>query len=103
MPTNKQIAAYLGVTRQTVDRYSDKKRAEIVRDMEAGANPEVKRLIGELAALCYVVQCKSGESCHVEAWTSYFEVWHDCEYIIKDEPLNAIALQGAIAKLEAML
>jgi hypothetical protein len=100
---NRQLAAALGLSPHTTKKYSPEKRAALIREIEAGVNPEVKRLIGELAQLCYVVSCKTGAECSTEFFRTFFNVWHTGEYIIYDAELNALALQGAIAKLEELI
>lgn len=101
--TNKQLAAHYGVTLSAVNKWSKEKRAALIREIEAGVNPEIKRLIGELAQLCYVVQCKTGKYARFFCGMHCFTVEFLGENIVNGLPLNALALQGAITKLEELL
>lgn len=100
---NRQLASALGLSPNTTKKWHAEKKARLIREIESGVNHEVKRLIGELAQLCYAVQCKTVEPCTFEVWSEHFDVWHKGEFIFNSSPLNALALQGAIAKLEAIL
>jgi hypothetical protein len=100
----EQIAKAYGISGQAVGRWSQEKRQQAIAEIQAGANPEVKRLIGELAQACYVASCKTNETIFAEIWAhqANFVVIDGAGFIVEGAPINALALQGAIVKVQEL-
>lgn len=101
--TNQKLAAVHGISAQAVGRWSLERKRRAIIEAEAGVSPEVKRLIGELAGLCYAVQTINGVGHQLHVLFDCFYVTCGTGFLIQDAPLNALALQGEIAKLEELV
>ena len=100
---NIELAKYYGVSPAASSKWPAERKRRAIIEAEAGVSPEVKRLIGELAGLCYSGGYKMDFDSISLAFNVYEQDLFLFYYIAKDAPLNALALQGAIAKLEELV
>lgn len=100
---NIELAKYYGVSPAASSKWPAERKRRAIIEAEAGVSPEVKRLIGELAGLCYVGGYKMAFDSINLTFSAYEQDLFLFSYIAKEAPLNALALQGAIAKLEDII
>lgn len=100
---NIELAKYYGVSPAASSKWPAERKRRAIIEAEAGVSPEVKRLIGELAGLCYAAQVMTHTYIYVEPSFTGFDIWREGDRIVNNAPLNALALQGAIAKLEELI
>jgi hypothetical protein len=107
---NKTLAAHLGLSPHTTKKFSPEKRQQAISDINAGVDPIVSGLVGELATACYRASHYSKTSVAPEFYvrddiTSHFSVFvydyandNGCHIVSADEqtPDN---LRAAIAKV----
>lgn len=63
--TNKQLADAYNVTLSAVTKWPKERRDAAKLELQAGVDPEIKRLFGELAQECYVTNTMVGS--HITA------------------------------------
>ncbi len=56
--TNKQLSQYYGVTISAVDKWSAETKRRKTIEAQSGANPQIRKLIGEISELCYISNCQ---------------------------------------------
>lgn len=104
--TNKELAAACGVTLSAVEKWTPAKREQAKRDIQAGVNPEVGRLLGELQRECYVAQCHTGKDVRLELFKRIFSVsvftGVNGYFLAENAPLNPYELTGAIVKVQEL-
>jgi len=93
---DKDLAFIHGVSRQAVKKWSPERKRRAIIEANAVVNPEVKKLIGELAGLCYAADRMNVDATHILSELSKNSGGSSVN-------LNAYELQGAIAKLEDMI
>ncbi len=54
----KHLAKAHGVTTAAVSKWSAETKRRKTIEAEAGVNPQIRKLIGEISELCYVFDCK---------------------------------------------
>jgi len=94
--TNQQLATIHGISAQAVGRWSAERKRRAIIEANAVVNPEVKKLIGELAGLCYAADRMNVDATHILSELSKNSGGSSVN-------LNAYELQGAIAKLEELI
>jgi hypothetical protein len=94
--TNQQLATIHGISAQAVGRWSAERKRRAIIEAQSVVNPEVKKLIGELAGLCYAAELINVDATHILNELSK----NSCG---NSKNLNAYELQGAIAKLEELI
>lgn len=100
--TNKKLAEAYGVTLSAVEKWTPEKREQAKRDIQAGVNPEVARLLGELQRECYVASRHLQVNCSLVVGGHDFDVWRNITRIVCDAPLNPYELTGAIVKVQEL-
>jgi hypothetical protein len=113
---NKQLAAHLGLSPNTTKKFSPEKRQQLITEAQQGINPQIAQLIGELATACYKASCRKGFNIQYAPYFSEcedgsagrFSIYYlpadsaECVYVVKDQPITALHLHGAIARVEAL-
>lgn len=99
----KQIASAYGVTVSAVNKWPKSKRDEAIRNLQAGVNPIVAELVGELQRECYVANhYLKNKLLSLEIGTIVFSIDFGRGYLVMDAPLNPYELQGAIVKVKEL-
>lgn len=98
----KQIADAYGLSYHSVKKWSKEKRDEAIRNLQAGVNPIVAELVGELQRECYVAMCHTNEYTYCEISFTVFNVWHKGGKLAFCADLNPYELQGAIVKVKEL-
>ena len=102
----QQIASAYGVTVSAVNKWPKPKRDEAIRNLQAGVNPIIAELVGELQLECYVAQCHIVKEValilqHDRFFVSVSNAVNGY-YIADNAPLNPYELQGAIVKVKEL-
>lgn len=98
----KQIAVAYGLSYHSVKKWSKAKRDEAIRNLQAGVNPIIAELVGELQRECYVAGKHTAHKFLVEVLEDVFYVWNGVTYLANAAPLNPYELQGAIVKVKEL-
>lgn len=107
----KQIADAHGLSYHSVKKWGKQKRDEAIRNLQAGVNPIIAELVGELQRECYVAMCHTGRSLEVYfngkdvfcvVMTDAYDYGIESDYIADNAPLNPYELQGAIVKVKEL-
>lgn len=108
---NSELARRLGKTPQAISKWSPAKRDEAIRNLQAGVNPIIAELVGELQRECYVAMCHTGITLEVYfngkdvfcvVMTETCGCGIESAYIADNAPLNPYELQGAIVKVKEL-
>ena len=110
---HKDLAAAYGLSIETVRRWPAAKRAAAIADIEAGVQPAVADLVGELAKACYKASMHIKSAVCFDAYYGSSKAWFNIHYntgygtpltylVDSGTELTAINLSGAIAKVEAL-
>lgn len=67
----KQLAKAHGVTTAAVSKWSYETKRRKVIEAEAGANPQIRKLIGEISELCYVSNCQGHHAVFTSGFNSF--------------------------------
>lgn len=102
----KQIADAYGLSYHSVKKWSKVKRDEAIRNLQAGVNPIIAELVGELQRECYVAQCHTSKDVRLELFKCIFSVSVFTRvngyFLAENAPLNPYELQGAIANVKEL-
>lgn len=101
----KQIADAYGLSYHSVKKWPKSKRNEAIRNLQAGVNPIIDELVGELQRECYVAMCHVQKYILVRVWFQKFriEIFEDGKSkIFAVGLLNPYELQGAIVKVKEL-
>ncbi len=67
----KQLALHHGVTTAAVCKWNaDTKRRKTI-EAEAGVNPKIRKLIGEISELCYISNCQGNHAVFTSGFNSF--------------------------------
>ncbi len=67
----KQLALHHGVTTAAVSKWSCETKRRKTIEAEAGVNPQIRRLIGEISELCYVSNCLGHHAVFTSGFNSF--------------------------------
>ena len=100
----KQIADAYGLSYHSVKKWSKAKRDEAIRNLQAGVNPIIAELVGELQRECYVASQHVGELVWLDVGRLSFNitVLGVRKRIAEESPLNPYELKGAIVKVKEL-
>ena len=98
----QQIASAYGVTVSAVNKWPTSKRDESIRNLQAGVNPIIAELVGELQRECYVAMCNLKRAIELDVGMFMFSVSDGFYITIERAPLNPYELQGAIVKVKEL-
>lgn len=101
----KQIADAYGLSYHSVKKWSKSKRDEATLNLQAGVNPIIAELVGELQRECYVAMKHKDDyiSLHVgfEIFRVDFGIGEYKDVFVSGE-LTPYELQGAIVKVKEL-
>ena len=109
----KQIAEAYGLSYHSVKKWSKSKRHEATRNLQAGVNPIIAELVGELQRECYVASCHTKLAITFEAFYGGSRPMFSVYYIKPSDitltyiagcttPLKPMELQAAIDKVRSL-
>lgn len=100
-----EIAKAYGVTPAYVSKWSPERKAEAIRNLQAGVNPIIAELVGELQRECYVAMKHKDDYIGLHVGFEVFRVETGIgEYrdVFVHGQLNPYELQGAIVKVKEL-
>jgi len=105
----KQLALHHGVTTAAVSKWGAETKRRKTIEAEAGVNPQIRKLIGEISELCYIFDCKKVQ-CEKQTEYSlfrfnaslakFFVYDHSGERIIFSLPEIDLSASDAIERLQ---
>ena len=100
----KQIADAYGLSYHSVKKWNKAKRDEAIRNLQAGVNPIIAELVGELQRECYVASryIENAVQFEFDSYDEFNVHIVDETYIVQSAPLNPYELQGAIVKVKEL-
>jgi hypothetical protein len=111
--TLNKLAEHYGVSRSAVNKWPQDKRQQLTSDIEAGVQPSVHKLIGELASECYRASCYIGKHVNLDTYyaptgghfcVSYQQAGDDkLTYLVEPfTAINAVNLSGAVSLVQEL-
>ncbi len=67
----KQLALHHGVTTAAVSKWNAETKRRKTIEAEAGVNPQIRKLIGEISELCYISNCQGNHAVFTSGFNSY--------------------------------